>query len=147
MVKTRNYELKGKSWTEGLTDAVLVDLDCPVVHLSHGLHLQVVTVAVVRALAVDILLKVLCHKLREVISIFQLQRGREGERDGELFTQRGRERGRKREEERGRERERDGELLFRQRGEGVKEGERGGEVESYSFNVGEGERERTQNSV
>ena len=56
-----------------------MDLNSSVVHLSHGLHLQVVAIAVVTALPVDVLLEILCHKLREVVCILQLEREGEGE--------------------------------------------------------------------
>lgn len=55
-----------------LTNTVLVNFNRSIVHLCHGLHLQVVAVAVIRALAVYVLLKILSHKLREVLSILQL---------------------------------------------------------------------------
>ena len=59
--------------TEPHTDAVLVDLNGSVVHLGHCLHLQVVAIAVVTPLPIDVLLKVLRDKLREVVGILQLQ--------------------------------------------------------------------------
>ena len=67
------------TYTHGtaLTNAVLVDFNGSVVHLSHSLHLQVVAVAVVRTLAVDVLLKIFRHKLREIVSILQLQENME----------------------------------------------------------------------
>ena len=58
-----------------LTNAVLVNLDGSVVHFSHGLHLKVVAIAMIRSLAINILFKILSHKLREIVSILQLETG------------------------------------------------------------------------
>ena len=62
------------TWLTGgaLTNAVLVNLNGSVVHLSHGLHLEVIAVAVIGTLAIDVLLEILRHKLREVLSVLQL---------------------------------------------------------------------------
>ena len=68
-----------------------MDLNSSVVHLSHGLHLQVIPVAVVTSFPVDVLLKILRHKLGEVVCILQLEREGEGEKNreggGELACQ------------------------------------------------------------
>lgn len=68
-----------------------MDFNSSVVHLSHGLHLQVIPVAVVTALPVDVLLEILRYKLGEVVSILQLEREGEGEKNREgMVNQRGR---------------------------------------------------------
>lgn len=56
------------------TCAVLVHLHRPVVHLCHGLHLNVVAMAVVFPLPVDVGGKVLCDIVGEVVSILHLQK-------------------------------------------------------------------------
>lgn len=55
------------------TCAILVHLHGPVVHLSHGLHLNVVAMAVVFPLPVDVGGEVLCDIVGEVVSILHLQ--------------------------------------------------------------------------
>lgn len=57
------------------TSAILVDLDGPVVHLGHGLHLDVVAVARALALAVDVGGEVLGHVVGEVIGVLHLGGG------------------------------------------------------------------------
>ena len=74
------------------TDAILVDFNGPVVHLSHGLHLKVIAIAVVIALPVDVLLEILRHILRKVVGILQLWEGEKRERGGREEGER-RERG------------------------------------------------------
>lgn len=62
-----------RSPTKWLTCAVLVDLHRSVVHFSHGLHLNVVAMAIVFPFPVDVCGEVLCHIVGEVISILHLQ--------------------------------------------------------------------------
>lgn len=52
---------KKKKKRRVLTCAVLVDLHRPVVHLRHGLHLDVVAVTVVFPFPVDVCGEVFCH--------------------------------------------------------------------------------------
>ena len=85
-----------------LTCCVLEDFNRSIVDLSNSLHLNVVAIAIVKPLAVDVVFKVLIRDiLREVVDVLKLER--EKEREG------GRERegegGREREGEGGRERE------------------------------------------
>lgn len=61
------------------TCAVLVHLHGPVVHLCHGLHLNVVAMAVVFPLPVDVGGEVLCYIVGEVVSILHLQNRSEGQ--------------------------------------------------------------------
>ena len=69
-----------------LTCGVLKDLDGSVVDLSNGLHLNVVAIATVKPLPVDVVLKILIsHILREVVHVLKLEEGgggEERERDG-----------------------------------------------------------------
>ena len=65
------------------------DLNRPIVDLSNGLHLNVVAVAVVKSLSVNVVLKVLISDvLGEVVRILKLKGGREREdereREGEI---------------------------------------------------------------
>lgn len=62
-----------RSPTKWLTCAVLVHLHRSVVHFSHGLHLNVVAMAIVFPFPVDVCGEVLCHIVGEVISILHLQ--------------------------------------------------------------------------
>lgn len=59
--------------TTPLTCAVLIHLHRPVVHFRHGLHLDVVAVAIVFPLPVDVRGEVLRHVVGEIISILHLQ--------------------------------------------------------------------------
>lgn len=58
--------------TDGLTCAVLVHLHRSVVHLRHGLHLDVVAVAIVFPLPVDVCGEVLCHVVGKIVGILHL---------------------------------------------------------------------------
>ena len=65
-----------------LTSGVLKDLNGSVVDLSNGLHLNVVAVATIKSLAVDVVLKILIsHILREVVHVLELEGERERERE------------------------------------------------------------------
>lgn len=55
-------------YVDGL-DAVAVHLHRPIEHLRHGLHLQVVAVAPVPPLAIEVLREALGHKLRKVVAL------------------------------------------------------------------------------
>lgn len=76
--KRRRWLLDGCDWLTAmkvvsrLTCAVLVNLHWPVVHLRHGLHLDVVAVAVVFPLPVDVCGEVLCHVVGEIICVLHL---------------------------------------------------------------------------
>ena len=68
------------------TSGVLKDLNGSIVDLSNGLHLNVVAIATIESLAVDVVLKILIsHILREVVHVLELEgereRGRGGERE------------------------------------------------------------------
>ena len=56
-----------------LTQTVTVDIDGPVVHLAHGLNLQVVAVDAEVALPLHIRLQVLSDVLAEIISVLLLK--------------------------------------------------------------------------
>ena len=57
-----------------LTYGVLVEFDGSAVHLSQGLHLYVVAIALVLPLAVDVVLKILVSDvLRKEVSVLQLK--------------------------------------------------------------------------
>ena len=57
-----------------LTSGVLVDLYRSIVHLSQSLHFNVVAIALILALAVDVVIKVLVRNvLGEIVGILQLQ--------------------------------------------------------------------------
>lgn len=76
--KRRRKLLDGCDWLTAmkvvsrLTCAVLVNLHWPVVHLRHGLHLDVVAMAVVFPLPVDVCGEVLCHVVGEIICVLHL---------------------------------------------------------------------------
>ena len=46
-----------------LTCAIFIHLNHPIVHFCHSLHLNVVTIALVGSLSVNVLLEVLCYIL------------------------------------------------------------------------------------
>lgn len=59
--------------TEKHTCALLVNFYWPIVHLCHSLHLDMVPVAVVFPLPVDVCGEVFCHVVREVVCILHLK--------------------------------------------------------------------------
>ena len=63
----------GCDWPDGLTCAVLVHLHRSVVHLSHGLHLDVVAMAIVFPLPIDVCGEVLCHVVGEIVGVLHLE--------------------------------------------------------------------------
>lgn len=56
-----------------LTCAVLVHLHWPVVHLSHCLHLNVVAMAIVFPLPIDVCGEVLCYIVGEIVCVLHLK--------------------------------------------------------------------------
>ena len=65
-----------------LTCCVLEDFNRSIVDLSNSLHLNVVAIAIVKPLAVDVVFKVLiCDILREVVDVLKLEREREKGRE------------------------------------------------------------------
>ena len=59
------------------TCSILEHFNGPVVHLSQCLHLQVVAIAMITPLPVDVLLEILCNKLREIVHVLELERERD----------------------------------------------------------------------
>ena len=63
------------------TCSVLKDFNGAIVDLSNGLHLNVVAIATVKSLPVDVVLKILIsHILGEVVHVLELEGGREREK-------------------------------------------------------------------
>ena len=58
-----------------LTVAVAVDFNVPVVHLAHGLDLKMVAVLPLSSLSLDVVVKVLCDKSLEMVSVLGLRIG------------------------------------------------------------------------
>ena len=66
------------------TCSVLKDFNGAIVDLGNGLHLNVVAIATVKSLPVDVVLKILIsHILGKVVHVLELEGGREGERERE----------------------------------------------------------------
>ena len=66
------------------TCGVLKDFNGAIVDLSNGLHLNVVAIATIKPLSVDIMLKILIsHILGKVVHVLKLEGGREREREKE----------------------------------------------------------------
>ena len=84
------------------TCSVLKDFNGAIVDLSNGLHLNIVAIATIKSLPVDVVLKILIsHILGKVVHVLELEgRGRERERErgGQERKKKERERGRGRKE-------------------------------------------------